>query len=141
MPASAEWGDPLASEEFIEVEARIHRNDRFAAHVAGTSCYPFLQPGDLTVWQVDLNPPYGMIVLAQNKGEHGCTVKELAWDRDTNSNILIPLNPLEVAPPPGDGWGAIARLVYVESVIDGLTQSWYVPTGLRKHHLAQRMTP
>lgn len=130
VPCSADWGDPLASEEFIEVEASMEHPQRFAAKVVGDSCYPALQQGDITIWHADFSPPYGLIVLAQRKGDHGCTVKQLVYDTDLNRNVLKPVNPAYDAPDDGQGWGAIARLVAVLRP-DRVRRTWYLESGLR----------
>lgn len=132
VPAG-EWGDPLASEEFVEVEVKFEHPKRFAATVVGDSCYPALQQGDMAIWHHDLNPPYGSIVLAQRKGDHGCTVKELAYSE--GRPMLLPVNPNLDCPPDGDGWGVIARLVGVIRKVDGMERTWYLDSGLRAHHL------
>lgn len=91
VPAG-DWGDPLASEEFV-VDDRYEHPKRFVARVVGDSCWPALRQGDLTVWHHDLNPQYGLIVLAQRKGDHACTVKQLVWDAEDSRPRLAPVNP------------------------------------------------
>lgn len=135
VPCSSDWGDPLASEEFIEVESQFEHSQRFAARVVGDSCYPALQPGDVTIWHADMSPPYGLIVLAQRKGDHGCTVKRLDYDTEKGRPFLIPVNPSHAKPEDGEGWGVIARLVVVLRTTDGLRRSWYIDSGLRSSHL------
>ena len=135
VPCSADWGDPLSSEEFIEVEVQFEHPQRFAAKVVGDSCYPALLPSDVTIWHTDLSPTYGLVVLAQRKGDHGCTVKELEYDQNLGRPRLVPVNPAHHAPSDGDGWGVIARLVAVLRTIDGLRRSWYIESGLRPRHL------
>jgi len=135
VPASTEWGDPLASEEMIEVDGKYVGPRRFAATVSGDSCYPALHQGDLTIWEADMNPPYGLIVLAQRKGDHGCTVKELVYDGDSRRSRLHPINPDYDEPADGEGWGVIARLVAVVRSSDGPEQSWFYANGLRVRHL------
>lgn len=130
VPTSESWGDPLSSEEPIEMEAKFDGPRRFVARVVGDSCYPCLQQGDLTVWQQDFAPPYGKVVLAQRKGDHGCTVKQLAWDGSEGRPILKPVNPLRNAPPDGEGWGAIARLVGVVFRMNGAELSVHKPEGI-----------
>ena len=133
VPAG-DWGDPLASEEFVEIESEFEHPKRFECRVVGMSCYPALHPGDQTIWHSDLNPPPGHIVLAQRKGDHGCTVKELVWDEKLGRNVLHPLNGSE-SPEDGEGWGVIARLVAVIRTVDGLKKTWYLPSGIRPKHL------
>lgn len=138
VPAGT-WGDPLASEDFIEVEAKFEHRERFAARVIGDSCYPALQQGDLTIWHSDLSPQYGLIVLAQRRGDHGCTVKQLDYDESAARPVLRSINPAHLNPDDGDGWGAIARLVGVIRNHDGLEQTWFLDKGLRPSHFGIRM--
>lgn len=135
VPAG-DWGDPLESEEFIEVDSKFESPRAFAARVIGDSCYPALQPGDITIWTSDNNPPFGRIVLAQRKGDHGCTVKELLWDAQRSRSTLSPINPAYSEPDDGDGWGVIAKLTGVIRMIDGLERTWRQPDGLTSRHLA-----
>lgn len=131
-----DWGDPLASEEFIELDVKYEViGKRYATRVVGDSCYPALQQGDIAVWHYDLNPAYGLIVLAQRKGDHFCTVKELTYDSEQKRNRLLPINPAHEEPDDMDGWGVIARLVAVVRNVDGMEASWYLPSGLRSRHL------
>ena len=134
VPAG-DWGDPLASEDFVEVEAKLEHPDRYMTRVVGMSCYPALHADDMAIWHQDRNPPYGAIVLAQRKGDHACTVKLLAWDEESKANRLVPINPAYDNPPDGDGWGVIARLVHVSREVDGGERSWYRPKGLRPKDL------
>jgi len=138
VPAG-EWGDPLSSEEFVEVtEVKFEHPKRFAAYVIGDSCFPSLQPGDLTIWHVDNNPMYGRFVLAQRKGDHGCTVKELTFDTERNRHVLKPINPSYSEPEDGEGWGVIARLVGVVLEHEGATLTIYQDKGVTKKHLSFR---
>jgi SOS-response transcriptional repressor LexA len=134
VPAGA-WGDPLASEEFIELDAKFEHPRRFVCRVVGDSCYPALQQGDLTVWHSDENPPYGVIVLAQRSAEHECTVKQLEYDNALYRPRLMPLNPSYDVPEDQDGWRVVARLVGVIRMVDGLENTWYLPQGIRGRHL------
>lgn len=134
VPASSEWGDPLAAEEPVEVDAKFVKKGRFACRVVGDSCYPALRQGDLTIWEVDPSPKYGLIVLAQRKGDHGCTVKQLVYDSMARRDRLVPVNPAYDSPPDGEGWGVIARLVGV--VREGeVERSWYSASGMRPKYL------
>jgi hypothetical protein len=138
VPAG-DWGDPLASDEFIDVtDTRFEHPRRFAAHVVGTSCYPFLQPGDLTIWHLDPDPNYQVFVLAQRKGDHGCTVKELLRDEKNQRPILHSPNPAHDDPEDGSGWGVIARLVGVQFQHDGANLTVFEQTGVTKRKLAFR---
>ena len=134
VPAG-EWGDPLASEDFVELDnAQFDHPRRFACNVIGDSCYPALQQGDLTIWQADSAPPYRSIVIAQRKGDHGCTVKELLYDEDRSRVILHPINEKYDEPTDGDGWGVIARLVGLVRDRDGVRTTLYRSQGLGKKH-------
>lgn len=135
VPASSDWGDPLASEEMIEVDARYEHPKRFAAQLVGSSCWPALHQGDLTIWHSDEAPASGLIILAQNLPEHECTVKQLRLD-DQGQAQLIPVNPNEKAPPIGDaGWYPIARLVAVIRASGRVEKTWYNSAGLRAEDL------
>lgn len=135
VPASSDWGDPLASEEMIEVDARYEHPKRFAAQLVGSSCWPALHQGDLTIWHTDEAPASGLIILAQNLPEHECTVKQLRLDSEGQAQ-LVPVNPNEKAPPIGDaGWYPIARLVAVIRAAGRVERSWYNPAGLRAEDL------
>jgi len=134
------WENPLDCEGFAEVsEVKFEHPKRFAAYVIGDSAYPWLQPGDLTIWHVDSNPMYGRIVLAQRKGDHGCAVKELIFDTDENTHILKALNPSYEEHQEKDGFGVIARLVGVVLEHEGATLTIYQDKGVMKKHLAFRM--
>lgn len=129
------WGDPLDSETFVEVDPRIWHRDRFGTRVIGDSCFPALQPDDFTVWHMDRNVKFGIIVLAQQTIEHSCTVKVLNYDDKQRRPVLEPLNPAYDPPEDGHGWEVIARLVYVERNVDGMVKTYYMPTGIRPEHL------
>jgi hypothetical protein len=129
-----EWGDPLDSEEMVEVDARYEHPRRFAATVSGDSCEPALQHGDFTVWHYDLAPSAGLIVLAQRKGDHACTVKQLKIDAQGQPH-LVPINPAYDEPEGGDGWGVIARLILVQRTLGHAERQWYSRAGLRPEDL------
>lgn len=135
VPASGAWGDPLSSEEFIEVDAKYAHPKRFAAQLIGSSCWPALQQGDLTIWHSDEAPANGLIILAQQLPEHRCTVKQLVLDPGGNP-VLKAVNPKESPPPHGDGWYPIARLVAVMRMMGRVERSWYNPGGLHPDDLA-----
>lgn len=132
---TGDWGDPLESEEFMEMDAQYEHPKRFCARVVGDSCYPALQPGDITIWHYDLSPPFQVIVLAQRRGDHGCTVKQLVYDPKEGRPRLKPVNPDHVEPGDGDGWGAIARLIAVLRSDDAPKRTWFWEAGLRPEHL------
>ena len=130
-----DWGDPLDSEEMVDVDARYEHPKRFAATVSGDSCEPALMHGDFTVWHFDLAPSGGLIVLAQRKGDHACTVKQLKTD-ETGRHHLLPINPAYQEPAGGEGWGVIARLILVQRVVGHAARQWYSRAGLRPEDLA-----
>lgn len=135
VPTAGEWGDPLESTEFVEIDARYEHPKRFAATVSGNSCFPALQQGDLTIWHADHAPAPGLIILAEQAEEHGCTVKQMKVD-EAGQPFLIAINPNAVAPPLKHGWLAIARLVgVVWQQEDGTEGQAYRPSGLRPEAL------
>ena len=101
----------------------------------GDSCYPALEPGDITIWHADRNPPYGTIVIAQRKGDCGCTVKLLEYDPDLHRPVLTPVNPAHSAPADNGGWDVIARLVGVLRSSEAPKRTWFWEQGLRPRHL------
>jgi DNA-binding XRE family transcriptional regulator len=135
VPTSSDWGDPLASEIPIEVDAKFDARNRFVCKVIGESCWPALQQGDITIWEADKNPPYGVIVLAQRREDSGCTVKQLAFDPEASRPRLVPVNPRYDPPSDEGGWDVIGRLVGVIRNADGPERTWYWPQGLRAKHL------
>lgn len=134
-----EWGDPLASEVFVDVDPRIWQKERFCASVAGISCYPALHPGDFTVWHTDKNPKLGTIVLAERFTPHKCSVKVLRYDDATRREVLMPLNAKFTPADDDHEWNIFARLVYVQRDLDGLMSMRYLPGGLRPEHLTLQM--
>lgn len=130
VPTSEEWGDPLETSGRIRVPSRFRKGSRFAARVIGDSCWPALKQGDVTIWEPDLAPRAGLLVLAQRRGDHGCTVKQYKQDSH-GGDVLVPVNPRAATPPNGTGWGVVAKLVgvvrqrgkgkFVWSDDDGLT--------------------
>ncbi len=129
VPTSETWGEPLDGEEPIEVEPEFVGPRRYVGRVVGSSCYPALRQGDETVWEHDHAPRPGVIVLAQRKGDHGCTVKQLVFD-DTGQPRLAPVNPESAGPEDGEGWGVVARLVGVTRHYRLGPRHWYVAKGI-----------
>jgi hypothetical protein len=129
-----DWGDPLDSEELVEMGAELDHPKRYVTSVIGDSCYPALKQGDKVVWHQDFAPTAGLIVLAQRKGDHGCTVKQLKTD-DQGRPHLVPINPSYDEPANGDGWGVIARLVAVIRKTAGMKVTFVNPDGLRPSDL------
>lgn len=136
VPASSDWGDPLDSEIPIEMDAKYFKKNRFVCRVKGFSCYPALQQGDLTVWEVDKEAKAGSIVIAQRREDFGCTVKELIEDRLHGRFKLEPINSKYDSPPDGEGWDVIARLVGIDfEGEDGTRGGFLRPSGLKKSFL------
>jgi len=133
VPAG-DWGDPLESDEMRDVDPALWKSNRYLATVTGDSCWPALQQGDLCVFEHDMSPPPGLVVLAQRKGDHAVTLKQLKLD-DQGRPHLEPINPEYNEPPNGDGWGVIARLVCVLRTVGQIERRWYSPHGLRKDDL------
>ena len=94
-----------------------------------------LQRGDITIWRHDHNPAFGLIVLAQRKGDHGCTVKQLDFDESHSRPILRSVNQAFDSPEDGTGWGVVARLIGVIRRSGGIERTWYLLHGLRPGHL------
>ncbi len=67
------------------------------------------------IFQYTLAPPHNRIIIAQKKGDHGATVKNLKWNETEHRSALMPINPT-ASEPTAEGWGAIAMLVSVEWV-------------------------
>lgn len=130
IPASSDWGDPLASELPIEVDAKFDKKGRFVCRVVGTSCEPALFQGDVTIWESDRNPSFGKLVIAQRLEDAACTVKVLEYDPVDQRPKLVAVNPKCEAPSDDGGWEVIARLVGVERQTDGPEKTWYWPAGL-----------
>lgn len=137
VPCSDEWGDPLSSTEVRSIEPKFAGRNRFMCQVTGDSCYPALQQGDLTVWESDRNPSYGVIVLAERLDDQACTVKELRYDGKDRRNNLVPINPEADAPSDDRGWQCCARLVGVIRRASGPERTWFFEAGLRPRHLLE----
>lgn len=122
------WAEPNESEDFIEVDAKFSGPKRFAAYIAGDSCFPFLHQGDLTIWESDDNPATGLCVLARRDGDHAVTVKQLLYEGF--EFVLRAINPKH-NDAQADGWKAIARLVGIIRNVNGTEHSQYNPKGIR----------
>jgi transcriptional regulator with XRE-family HTH domain len=133
VPCSKDWGDALAGNEERDIEVKFAGAGRFLASVRGDSCFPALQQGDLTVWQRDEAPPYGVIVLAERLDGRECTVKQLV--RENGVTRLKPVNPDSSEPFAPEGWLPTARLVGVIWIDDGPEATMYHPPGIQPKHL------
>ncbi|RYG46408.1 hypothetical protein EON79_10260 [bacterium] len=80
----------------------------------------------------------GTIILAQNRSDYGCTVKELGWDKDINKPSLLPINRYFEEPTDPEGWDAVAKLIGLEFVYEGIEMTAYEPSGIRPEQLAWR---
>lgn len=135
VPASSSWGDPLSDSDLREIEPKFVGPGRFIAKVSGDSCYPALQQGDLTIWEVDESPAYGLIVLAERLTDQACTVKELK--RLDNRDCLVPVNPESKPPPNDEGWMIRAKLIGVIANQD-IEEQWFEARGLRADIMARK---
>jgi transcriptional regulator with XRE-family HTH domain len=135
VPCSSDWGDPLEGAEMKPIDPDFTGPNRFICRVAGSSCYPALQEGDITVWESDKDPDFGVIVLAQRLPDSACTVKQLAWDDSRARPILRPVNTDHEAPDDGEGWEATARLIGVIRRDGGTKRTWLNEDGLRPANL------
>lgn len=134
VPAG-DWGDPLMSDDLLEVGLDVWKANRFLTTVAGDSCWPALQQGDEAMFETDAAPADGVIVLAQRRPDHAVTVKLLRLD-ERGRPRLVPVNPEYSEPQNGDGWHVIARLVCVKRESqDGAQRRIYHPRGIRPEHL------
>lgn len=134
VPAG-EWGDPLESVERVAVWPEAYGERRFVARAVGESCYPAILQGDLLIFQSDKAPPYGKIVLAQREEDHGCTLKQLQFNRAEKRPVLRTVNPFVDDPDETGGWYAVARLIGLEREVDGATVRFFHPEGLTAKQL------
>jgi hypothetical protein len=130
VPASSQWGDPLVGTGSVEVPAKFGGTNRFVAKVVGRSMSPALYQADMIVFEHDLAPPVGVVVLAQRKGDHGPTIKKLEQDPETGEFRLHAVNAYAEAPPDGEGWGVVAKMVGMLRTIDGTQVELYNAAGV-----------
>lgn len=117
----------------IPVPARFCRRNRllrYACRVTGSSCRPVLEQGDVAVFERDLAPASGLIVVAQERGTHRATVKLLEIGGDGEARLRA-LNPSHADPDGEAGWGAIGKLVGVWRVAGRRETIWHEDAGLR----------
>jgi transcriptional regulator with XRE-family HTH domain len=129
VPCSTEWGDPLSGDDFRPIDYKFAAKNRFLCRVEGDSCSPALQPGDLTVWEIDGGPPYGVMVLAQREEDHCCTVKQYLGGDTLSEPVLRPLNKKHKSPKNDGGWRVVARLVGVIRE-DKPERTWFWSPGI-----------
>lgn len=131
------WAAAMDTEDFEEVESQYWKRGRYCARIDGDSCHPALQRDDFTIWEETKNPPFGKLVIAQRKGDHEATIKQLGWDSTTNEPVLTAVN-RAFDDATADGWGAIAYLVYVRWIDeDGGVISFYRPEGIKPSQLTR----
>lgn len=84
------WSNPLDAdiEEFVPEE--MAARGRFACRIDGDSCYPWLWPDDLCVWQATETERIGRIIIHRTP-DNLVTVKQLKHDGERF--ILHPGNP------------------------------------------------
>ena len=129
VPCASEWGDPLSREDYRPIDYKFAGKNRFLCRVEGDSCAPALRPGDLTIWEIDGGPSFGVIVLAQREEDHGCTVKQYLEGDNPLEPILMPINPKYSAPKNRGGWRIVARLVGVIRE-DKPERTWFWSPGI-----------
>ncbi len=135
VPCSTEWGDPLSGDDFRPIDYKFAAKNRFLCRVEGDSCAPALQPGDLTVWEIDGGPPFGVIVLAQREDDHCCTVKQYLEGSTPAEPLLKPVNKKYRAPKNEGGWRVVARLVGVIRE-DKPERTWFWSPGITPEMLS-----
>lgn len=133
VPCSSDWGDPLEAQDMRPIDNKFVAKNRFMARVVGNSCWPALKQGDMTVWESDLAPPSGLIVLAQRSEDQACTVKQLIEGPDGQPTLKA-INPNSTVPTLEDGFSVVARLIGVIRNDDG-ESTIYKPAGIRPESL------
>lgn len=78
VPAG-DWEAPAETIDFYDVDVRLHKNNRIACKIVGDSMHPYLQQGDVGVFELNQHPQVGLIVLARN-GNSEATVKQLSYN-------------------------------------------------------------
>lgn len=140
IPAG-QWVPPSEAEMFEDVESRLYKRGRFCARVEGYSCFPALQPEDFTIWEETHSPPIGKIIIAQRKGDHAATIKQLVWDREASRMRLHAINQ-DFAENLPEHWGAIGYLIYIRYYDDaGNEVSFYREDGLNPDQLIKYRQP
>lgn len=121
------WEDPSDTEDLIEIEAKFYGAKRFASRIVGDSCWPVLQPGDLSIWQREPSAPVGTIVLARD-ANNAATVKRLAYK--DGRFVLESINP-RYPNAEAETWSVVGFLVGIVRM-DGTTEiSFYNSGGIR----------
>lgn len=87
VPAG-DWEAPSETVDFYDVDVRLYKRNRVACKVVGDSMHPFLQQGDVGVFELNQHPQVGLIVLARN-GDAEATVKQLSYNE--SGYVLISL--------------------------------------------------
>lgn len=72
------WIAPEESTSFYEVSARLYKRGRWASPVVGDSMHPYLQQGDICIWEPNPHPKIGLIILARNSNNE-VTAKQLQY--------------------------------------------------------------
>lgn len=128
VPCS-DWSDPLDAdyEDFIEVDSFFAGKGRFACSIVGDSMYNLLHPGDLCIWQYDMVPKLGSVVIARS---HTNEVTCAQLKHDGQQFILHKLNP-RYEDAVSDSWVAIGYLVGVIRTDGSKRITVYDPNGIR----------
>lgn len=87
VPAG-EWEAPSETVDFYDVDVRLYKRNRVACKIVGDSMHPYLQQGDVGVFELNEHPQVGLIVLARN-GDSEATVKQLSYN--DSGYVLISL--------------------------------------------------
>lgn len=128
VPCS-DWSDPLDAEydQFVEVDSFFAGKGRFACPIIGDSMYDLLWPGDLCIWQHDMVPKLGTIIIARNsKNEATCAQLK----HDGQHFVLHKLN-ARYDDATSDEWTALGFLVGILRVQGSKRITVYDPNGIR----------
>jgi SOS-response transcriptional repressor LexA len=87
VPAG-DWEAPSETIDFYDVDVRLFKRNRVACKIVGDSMHPYLQQGDIGVFELNEHPQIGLIVLARN-GDAEATVKQLSYNE--SGYVLISL--------------------------------------------------
>lgn len=100
------WLAPEESTTFYEIPVRLYKKGRWASPAVGASNFPYIQQGDVLIWEPKPHPPVGRIILAQN-GDTEVTVKQLQYGE--TGHVLIGLKDGDEIRAPQ--WSALAMLI------------------------------
>lgn len=101
-----DWLAPEESTNFYEIPVRLFKKGRWASPIVGDSNFPYLQQGDVVIWEPKPHPQIGRIILAQN-AQSEVTVKQLKYG--DSGHVLIGLRDGEELRAPK--WTALAMMI------------------------------